>query len=104
MNKKTLGNRETLAEAVGLGSMLLLVYFLIAVIHAGLTTGRYAIILEAPFGEAYFELFLVIAGLFWYIRYRKIRFTLHPEWQKDKKFSGLLLQKNVISYEGKEMV
>ena len=103
--RKKLGHKEAFAEGVGLGCILLIAFLLVGVIYAGITTGRYAIIIEAPYMEAYLELLMVIAGLIWYIKYRRIKFTLHPQWQRDKNFSGLILQqKKVIQYEGKEMV
>lgn len=88
-----------LSEAVGLGSILVLLYFLLALTYAGLTTGIYQIILASNMlFEHYLELALVIVGLILYIKHRRIKFTLHPQRQRNKllQFNKVLNTKKSI--------
>lgn len=69
-----------LGEAAGLGSIIILLLIVSVLTASGLITGNYAIVLRSNvFFEHYIEFALLIIGLFFYVKYRKIRFTFHPK-------------------------
>lgn len=71
--------RQAIGEAVMLGCVLSWIYILIIITYNGIVTGNYEfriIIRSNVFYEHYFELVLLIVGLYFYIRYRRIRFKI----------------------------
>jgi len=71
---------KSLGEAIALSSISTLILFYILLTYSGLKTGIYRIILDSNmFFEHYIEFALLIIGGFFYIKYRRIRFTLHPK-------------------------
>ena len=78
--------QKCIGEGTALGSIVLILFILLLTTYNGLTTGSYRILIDSnAFYENYLELVLVILGLYYYVKTRRIKFTLHPRGRKVAK-------------------
>jgi hypothetical protein len=78
--------RKALGEAVALTSMVLIIILYFFASINGLFNGEYMVVTYTnTLYEHWFEFILILCGFYWYVKYRGIHFTLHPNNRKGKE-------------------